>query len=436
MKMKLVPALGCLLVAVVGLCEADSSPIPSLEQRLIDFGLKLATVLNGPSLPILTASAYDPSDWWKILQDRIPENTKFPCLYTEDKPVWRSRRSPTSVHQLRPGDIDVVMTLGDSLSAGAAARELTPLGLTVDDRGVSFVGGGEETWRKYTTLPNILKVFNPNLYGYATGKGPYFSESAKLNVAITGAADYDILFQAMYLYNKSVEDPKVNMEEDWKLINILIGQNNICSYQCSHPVQNSPDAHKTRLQEVLDFIQEKFPKTFVNLISVLDTTLAARYPESTACELIRPVTCPCLLVTPDLEDNIVKMSAVVREYQKKEKELASDDRYKNKEDFTVVWQPFLLSTNAPLTRGAPETRVFSKVFTRTLPILTEECVHFNQRGSALVARTLWNNMLEPVGKKTKTLKDIFFQGIKCPTKKNPYLFTEKNSETYRKYCHQ
>ena len=25
--------------------------------------------------------------------------------------------------------------------------------------------GGKETWQKYTTLPNIMKNFNPNLYG-------------------------------------------------------------------------------------------------------------------------------------------------------------------------------------------------------------------------------------------------------------------------------
>ncbi|XP_046392317.1 phospholipase B1, membrane-associated-like [Ischnura elegans] len=420
-----------LALIAVSRCSLESIFLARIELSVT----YLKQILNGVTFPELTASAYDPSEWWKILQDRIPDDTKFPCHYIEDKPAWRSCRSPTSVHQLRPGDIDVIMTLGDSLSAAAAAREPAPLGFFTDHRGVSFVGGGEKTWREYTTLPNILKVFNSDLYGYSTGKGTFFSKPAQLNVAVSGSIDNDILAQAMYLYNKSVEDPKVNMEEDWKLINILIGHNNICSYHCTDTVRNSPDAHKTRLQEVLDFIQENFPKTFVNLISVLDTTLSARYQGSRACEILRQVTCPCLLVTPDLEDNIAKMSAVVREYQKKEEELACDDRYKNKDDFTVVWQPFFLSTNAPL-RGAPESRVFSKVFTPTLPILTADCFHLNQRGSALAARILWNNMLEPVGNKTKTLEDIFYQGFKCPTKKNPYLFTEKNSKTYYRHCHQ
>jgi phospholipase B1 len=32
-------------------------------------------------------------------------------------------------------------------------------------REVSFSVGGQTTWREVVTLPNILKIFNPNLYG-------------------------------------------------------------------------------------------------------------------------------------------------------------------------------------------------------------------------------------------------------------------------------
>jgi hypothetical protein len=32
-------------------------------------------------------------------------------------------------------------------------------------REVSFSVGGHSTWREVVTLPNILKIFNPNLYG-------------------------------------------------------------------------------------------------------------------------------------------------------------------------------------------------------------------------------------------------------------------------------
>jgi hypothetical protein len=33
-------------------------------------------------------------------------------------------------------------------------------------REVSFSVGGQTTWREVVTLPNILKIFNPNLYDF------------------------------------------------------------------------------------------------------------------------------------------------------------------------------------------------------------------------------------------------------------------------------
>lgn len=67
---------------------------------------------------------------------------------------------PISVHKLRPGDIDIYAALGDSLTAGSGALGTKLYHLLTDNRGVSFLGGGEKTWREYLTVPNILKVDN------------------------------------------------------------------------------------------------------------------------------------------------------------------------------------------------------------------------------------------------------------------------------------
>ena len=45
---------------------------------------------------------------------------------------------------------------------------------------------------------------------------------------------------------------------------------------------------------------------------------------------------------------------------------------------------------------------------------------------ALSAISLWNNMFEPVGKKQKSVN--FDKKIICPTKEQPYLYTRKNSD--------
>lgn len=50
--------------------------------------------------------------------------------------------------------------------------------------------------------------------------------------------------------------------------------------------------------------------------------------------------------------------------------------------------------------------------------------------SISVAQTLWNNMLEPVGKKTMTYNLKTFPDLKCPTEQSPFLFTNDNSKAF------
>jgi hypothetical protein len=69
---------------------------------------------------------------------------------------------PTSVHKLRPGDIDVIAAMGDSLTAGTGIFANNVLQVLVENRGVTAAGGGQGTWREYLTLPNILKVNQSN----------------------------------------------------------------------------------------------------------------------------------------------------------------------------------------------------------------------------------------------------------------------------------
>lgn len=70
----------------------------------------------------------------------------------------RSSEVPVSVHKLRPGDIDVIAAMGDSLTAGAGIFADNVVQIFIENRGVSATGGGQGTWREYLTIPNILKV--------------------------------------------------------------------------------------------------------------------------------------------------------------------------------------------------------------------------------------------------------------------------------------
>lgn len=71
-------------------------------------------------------------------QPLFPADFRFPC--PESSRV-RSAQRPTSVHRLRPGDVDVVAAMGDSLVAGNGALEEYALGTIIEYRGVSWCAG-------------------------------------------------------------------------------------------------------------------------------------------------------------------------------------------------------------------------------------------------------------------------------------------------------
>lgn len=129
--------------------------------------------------------------------------------------------------------------------------------------------GGQGTWREYLTLPNILKEFNPKLRGYSTGTGEFLSSSSQLNVAFPVAADADALRQAKILVNKIKRDPSIDFHNDWKMITVFFGANDICSGQCFNKVEASGRNHVRKLSLALDYLQRNLPRTFVNLIPVL-----------------------------------------------------------------------------------------------------------------------------------------------------------------------
>lgn len=63
----------------------------------------------------------------------------FPCENSTKH--GRSQVKPTSVHKLRPGDIDLIAAMGDSLVAGNGALEEWALGTLIENRGVSWCAG-------------------------------------------------------------------------------------------------------------------------------------------------------------------------------------------------------------------------------------------------------------------------------------------------------
>ncbi|XP_049869755.1 phospholipase B1, membrane-associated-like isoform X2 [Pectinophora gossypiella] len=352
-------------------------------------------------------------------QRAIPASTPFFCQ--DSVPYGRSKQRPTSVHRLRPGDIDVVAAIGDSLVAGSGALEEFALGAFVEYRGVSWCAGGDGTWREFLTLPNILKEFNPNLKGFSTGTGEWLTRNARLNVAFPVASDQDAFKQAKILVARMRSSSDIDIAQDWKMITVFIGANDLCSASCLSPVAWSPTAHARKLAKALDYFHTHLPRTIINLVPVLDVSVSVRVLRPLMCRMMHSLFCTCFHRGGGELEDLVRMA---RLYQKAETMLVDSGRYDTTEDFTVVVQPFMRLFNAPL----PPTRPLSLVIHQSY--ITHDCFHFSQKGHALAANLLWNNLLEPVGNKTDNSPPVLLRTFRCPSREAPYIFTARNSKNY------
>ncbi|CAB0031189.1 unnamed protein product [Trichogramma brassicae] len=227
----------------------------------------------------------------KRVQDYI--SAPFPC----DVSYGRSPKVPKTVHELRPGDIDVIGAMGDSLTAGNGVFASNILHVLMENRGVVALGGGQGNWRKYLTLPNILKEFNPNLIGFATSDAFTYEKASEFNVAEGGAMSRDIPYMAQALINRMKSDPRVDLKKHWKMVSIMIGANDFCTDMCYLPkASDTLHNHKKDLLQALRLLKSELPRTFVSVIPPPHLQLLVDMTGRSAfCEITVDFECSCLL---------------------------------------------------------------------------------------------------------------------------------------------
>merc|ERR1712113_317054 len=183
----------------------------------------------------------------------VQGNSSFPC---NDSRI-EGPRGPSTVHELTPGDIQVIGAIGDSLTRGQGIMG-NP---NTDDPGFSFSIGGSDNFQAQATIPNILKIYNPKLYGYSTGSG----RNAKwgFNVAVKSATAGQAISQANRLVSLMKNDPKVDMDNDWKLVTILLGLGELCR-DCNNG--NVVGVYQNNMRQIVKTLQQ-MPRTIVNLCS-------------------------------------------------------------------------------------------------------------------------------------------------------------------------
>lgn len=266
-----------------------------------------------------------------------------------------------------------------------------------------------------TTLPNILRKFNPDLKGMSKGKG---KGQTKFNMAVSGAKISGVPGQVRRLIEAMKNDTSVDFQNDWKLVTLFIGGNDLCQY-CNDRASLCPQNYRHHMMTSLDILYNEVPRVMVNVLEILQIEGLRRIKrDSLGCSVLQQFICTCFLAPSEDSPELADIKRINQELQIETEKLVYGGRYDGREDFAVVAQPFFKNTIVPLNAdGRPDATYFS-----------EDCFHFNERGHSSMATALWNNMLEPVGKKqtynnfTNSRNDL-----KCPTKEQPYIFTKVNS---------
>ncbi|XP_029600305.1 phospholipase B1, membrane-associated [Salmo trutta] len=353
-------------------------------------------------------------------QNEVKENIKeFPA--TTIHPVFHcpdmspSPTVPTSVELVKAADIKVIAALGDSLTTAIAANGSTILSVPVEYRHVSWSIGGYGTYQDVITLANIFKLFNPELLGPAplwTLHGyPTSINKTGFNFAVTGHNTLNVSDQTRHMIDTFRSYPGLNYKEDWKLVTVLIGMNDICDY-CKNKTLFSADNFIYYMTEMLDTMMNEVPRMIVNIVQILPMeALREVQRPSIGCELQKRF-CSCLVLPEDNSTDLKELIELNFEFQWRLEKLLESDRF-FKEDFAVVLQPYLQNIQPP---RLPDGKI-------DLSFFTADCFHFRVKGHEELAKGLWNNMFQPEGH--KELVNTFSNPIKliCPPKDHPYIYT-------------
>jgi hypothetical protein len=149
---------------------------------------------------------------------------------------------------------------------------------------------------------------------------------------------------------KTTYKQKVDMNNDWKMITLFIGANNLCAV-CESETKYTAAWFESNLQAALTQIHDDIPRVWVNLVAmfnisqVYDLAMTSDYCYA-MWDTILGGECPCMTKLSRPPSARQKMDEMSVQYNEVMHRLAKQWQSKNEKEFNVVVQPFL--TNSTL----------------------------------------------------------------------------------------
>ncbi|GAB5585328.1 hypothetical protein Unana1_00228 [Umbelopsis nana] len=332
-------------------------------------------------------------------------------------PALPPRATPaTSVHDLRIDDIKMVAALGDSITAGFAAKgiqgpTIVNLANLNEDRGVSFAIGGDSG---ALTLATLMKYYQPALKGASLGEHllcsgttcppfQYRPASDVLNAAQSAGVASNLQHELDYLIPAMLTLPGGNFFSDWKLITIQIGSNDQCSSCQANATQYTPEAYGNYLRAAVQRIQQNIPNVIVNLMG--DFRVSPVYTVTANQSYCQPFTGTTIEIN-SIECGCAKTAAgkaimdqAADGYSAQARQIYDDYKNLNSSSFAVLYSP------ANVDVGTFPVQAFSNI----------DCFHPSVIAHQWIAKTVWNQLFLPQSSKPQSYVWDSNLPIYCPT---------------------
>lgn len=111
-----------------------------------------------------------------------------------------------------------------------------------------------------------------------------------------------------------------------------------------------------------------------------------------------------------------QLNTIILSWNELQRNVSNRAEFSDRVDFVVNYQPFAENFSVPRKENGDTDFSY----------LSLDCFHLSQKGYAIAANSLWNNMLDPEGRKVNYVS-FNFSSIRCPSPDHPYLMTTLNS---------
>lgn len=190
-------------------------------------------------------------------------------------------RPTNDISKLNPAHVDLVMAMGDSISAAFAAKAGVQ-----EDRDVAWSCG--EGTKDSKTFPWYISQYNRNVEGMSTKRalpmdllhlphGDYHKETDHLNFAESSGAVHLGSLDEQYALMQDKRNDYENFDSAWKVLTVWMTANDVMDH-CDYDINGTDYLNNfvSKYDELLSNITSTTSNIYINLISTLDLSYIHR----------------------------------------------------------------------------------------------------------------------------------------------------------------